>query len=112
MTIVANGPTTLTRGVPLNVYTAGQSFLPGVFNGKIRTQSLLDDGDSLLVELIGSTTGNTTQDVEVSRIVTKAELNLYITPLEAFSFYRLRVTLQSTSVSPSVSLDFEINRRD
>ena len=112
MAIVANGPITLTRGVPLNIYTADLALLPGVFNGKIRTQSLPDDGDSLLVELIGSTTGNTTQDVEVSKTTTKAEKNFYITPLEAFTFYRLRVTLESTSTSPTAPLDFEINRRD
>ena len=111
MPIVANGPSTLTRGVPLILYTAAPADLPGIFNGKIRPQSINSTGDTVLVELIGSTTGNTTEDIEVSKTLTNADDHFYITPLEAFTYYRIRVTLTAGSTSPTISLDYEINRR-
>lgn len=111
MVIVDNGPDTINRGVRTLLFDASVgALLPGLFSGKIRPQSLPDPADTVLVELVGRTTGNVTEDTEVSKVMKATDLHFYITPLQAFLVYKIFVTLENTSVSLSAPLDFEINR--
>jgi len=111
MVIVDNGPDTITKGVRTLIFDGSVgSFLPGLFSGKIRPQSLLNAADTVLVELEGRTTGNVAEDVEVSKVMKATDLHFYLTPLQAFLVYKIFVTLENTSVSATAPLDFEINR--
>ncbi len=78
MVIVDNGPTTITKGVPLTLFEADAGELPGLFTGKIRPQSLPDPADTVLVELHGKTTGNATEDTEVSKVMKATDLHFYL----------------------------------
>lgn len=110
MVIIDNGPQVITKGVRVSMFQAQTGDLPGLFTGKIRPQSLTDPADTVLVELIGKTTGNVTEDTEVSKVMKATDLHFYLTPLQAFGFYEIFVTLENTSVSATVPLDYEINR--
>lgn len=110
MAIIDNGPTTLTKGVKITLYEAVAGDLPGLFTGKLRPQSLTDPADTVLVELYGKTTGNVTSDVEVSKVMKATDLHFYLTPLQVFGQYKIDVTLENTSVSATIPLDYEINR--
>ena len=110
MAIVSNGPVALTRGVPLTIFTATAPQLPGLFSGKLRPQSIPASGDTVLVEMLGQTTGNVTIDIEISKVMNFTDLNFYLTPLKATLHYALRVTLENTSPSASMNLDYEIDR--
>jgi hypothetical protein len=110
MAIVSNGPLTINRGVPTTIYNAPAGQLPGLFFGKVRPQSLVNASDTVLVELLGRTTGNVTDDVEVSKVMKFTDLSFYLTPLKATGKYEIRVTLENTSPSASIPLDYEIDR--
>lgn len=110
MVIVDNGPTLLTKGVTITLFEAVAGILPALFSGKIRPQSLDDPADTVLVELFGKTTGNVTSDIEVSKVLKATDLNFYLTPLQAFGQYKIDVTLENSSVSATINLDWEINR--
>ena len=110
MAIVSNGPTTLTRGVQTTIFTASGAQLPGLFTGKLRPQSLDDPADTVLVELFGLTTGSVVEDTEVSKVMKATDNHFYLTPLQAFGEYKIKVTLENTSVSATIEFDYEINR--
>ena len=110
MAIVANGPLVINRGVPTTIFNATAGQLPGLFFGKIRPQSIPLAGDTVLVELMGQTTGNATIDTEQSKVMRQTDTRFYLTPLKATLVYSIRVTLENTSPSASMSLDFEIDR--
>lgn len=110
MAIVSNGPVALTRGVPLTIFTAGAPDLPGVFSGKLTPQSIPLAGDTVLVEMLGQTTGRVGQDVEIIKVMSFTDTNFYLTPLKATLFYALRVTLENSSPSASMNLDYEVDR--
>lgn len=111
MVIVANGPVTISKGVRTLLFDASVlSLLPGLFAGKIRPQSIPLATDYVLIELVGKTTGNEAEDTEVFKLLTNDDLHFYLTPLQSFGAYKIYATLQNTSTSATIPLDFEISR--
>ena len=111
MPIIDNGPDLLTRGVPLTLYDAVVvgGVLPGLFTGKMRPQ-ILASGDTIKVTLQGRTTPNATDDDEVIKIMLDTDNHFYLTPLAAYTQYKLIVELEAGSPSATINLDWELAR--
>jgi len=111
MPISDNGPDTIARGTPFTLYDAivVGSVLPGLFTGKLRPQGLAV-GDTVKVTLTGRTTGNVTDDVEVTKIMKDTDDHFYLTPLAAYEQYKLIVELEAGSPSATIPLDWEVAR--
>lgn len=111
MAIVDEGNASLTRGVPLTLFTASAGQLPGIFGGKLDLNALSNSGDLVRVLLqVKYTSLGSFVDAEEQTNVTQSDSIFRFTPVEENYGYQIVVELLSGSPSASATLPYIITR--